>query len=191
MGYETNERVEDAAIGIIEKCHPHLKGARICYLMRETAGETKLRQGKRMKIAHAEKVSDKMQAADCPYEFIIVINEGIWNKLTLEQQDAVLDHELQHCARDEEGYYIRDHDVEEFRSIIQRHGYYFEALRAFVEVKPNSEPRLPFNLKEGDSITLSDEKGNVLYEQSGKKQTGDIQSALGGIVGKVLRGDDR
>lgn len=87
--------------------------------------------------------------------FRILINEGVWAGLTQEQKLALVDHELSHCVieYDEDGVgelAIVGHDVEDFRDIIERHGFWNFTTVAFAEtcVKVHSRPRqLKFSLE--------------------------------------------
>ena len=53
----------------------------------------------------------------------------MWNDLTDKQKAAILDHELEHCFVEETEtgdviYKLLPHDLEEFNSIVTRHGLY-------------------------------------------------------------------
>jgi hypothetical protein len=81
-----------------------------------------------------------------PYDFVIVLRQDFWESPMVkdEQRRALLDHELEHAAvkLDKNGepcrdasdrvvYRIRKHDIEEFASIVARHGTYKRDLETF------------------------------------------------------------
>lgn len=148
--YEESERVATIAKALIKKHHPHLKGASIAYVMKHVEeGSDKTpkpgREGKHPKVATARAVP-KLYLLLTGNDFVIEVDEFYWNFLSVEQQEAIVDHELTHCSRDEDGWYIRDHDVQEFRSILERHGFYMPNLEEFVAA---AQPHLPFDGPKG------------------------------------------
>lgn len=78
-------------------------------------------------------------------DYLITVNQDIWENLNEAQRIALIDHELCHCLRgddDKHGnpkWQTVGHDIEEFFAIIKRHGDWSEdvkrALRAFEESK--------------------------------------------------------
>jgi Putative phage metallopeptidase len=91
--------------------------------------------------------ASEMQRAVADYDFIILLNKEVWDdeEFTDDKKLALLDHELMHAARsvDDEGeqrwdskgrrlWRIRRHDIEEFTSVVRRHGVY-NNLQAFAE----------------------------------------------------------
>jgi DNA-binding FrmR family transcriptional regulator len=80
-------------------------------------------------VATAEKVAQKHRTLS-GYHFIITIAYPTWQELDDKIRLAVLDHELEHCfVEDDEKtgepkYAVLPHDVEEFSTIIRRHGLY-------------------------------------------------------------------
>lgn len=67
------------------------------------------------------------------YKFVLEFDREVWDQLTLDQQEALVDHELCHCGKDEKGCYMRQHDLEEFRQIVDRHGFWKDDVRLFAE----------------------------------------------------------
>lgn len=64
------------------------------------------------------------------------VNE--WNLLTDSQRRALVDHELCHCGvkdpgADEPEWTLRAHDIEEFKAVIERHGFWKSDVREFSE----------------------------------------------------------
>ena len=97
-------------------------------------------------LGKCKKASD-FQRELAEYDFVILLNKEVWNdkKFGERRQRALLDHELCHAARlerhgksvkDERGRYcwrMRDHEIEEFREIVERHGLYKADLERFAE----------------------------------------------------------
>jgi hypothetical protein len=141
--YEQSERVEEIAKELITLHHPHLQTARIAYLMKQADPDKPpviKRQGKHAKAGLARTVP-ALYYCLTGFDFIIEIREGWWDMLTLDQQTALVDHELCHCQRDDDGWYLVDHDVEEFRAILSRYGFWKDGLEQFVEA---AQKPLPF-----------------------------------------------
>ena len=124
------------------------------------------------------KVSD-LYREFAAYDFVIVLNREVWqdSDFTDEQRHALMDHELCHAAGatdddgaqyDERGrrvFRVRKHDIEEFRSIVERHGCYKRDLEMFAEslLKKRKTPLLDI-LRPGESVsvTLSDGTAGVI-----------------------------
>lgn len=121
------------AAKLITEHHGGLAEAKICYLVRTEEWKKKSRDV----FGRAELVSKKHKHLT-GYDFIITISLRAWNTAPDEEfKKALLDHELTHCGKDEdkEGnpkYYIQDHSVEDFTSIIRRHGLWDQDLRLAV-----------------------------------------------------------
>ncbi len=137
MSYDFNEEAQRMGERIIEEWHPHLKDAKIAYITKEgkEADQTKpSRGGKAIKLGSASALTDKYRLlASEDYVFVIEIQGKYWDRLSLEQQEALIDHELTHCRKDADGYYVADHDLEEFRSILRRRGFWKPDIQAFCE----------------------------------------------------------
>ena len=146
--YETSERIESIAKELIPLYHGHLTTAKIAYLMKKapeekdgkTVPEKTRRYGKKMVMGTARSVP-AMWYTLTGFDFVIEIDEVAWDILDLEQQTALVDHELCHCFIDEKGWYIRDHDVEEFVAVVKRHGAWKHEIHAMAT---EIQLRLPF-----------------------------------------------
>lgn len=81
------------------------------------------------------------------FDFVIMLNKIFWDRFSTAQKRALVDHELCHAqvsvdsegevVRDErnrEVYRIRRHDIEEFRDVVARHGFYKADLVEFAKV---------------------------------------------------------
>ncbi len=124
------EDIRKLAAKLITDHHGGLAEANICYLIR--TGEWK-KKGKDVFIT-AELVSRKHKHL-IGYDFIITVGYRAWLATADEEMHkAILDHGLTHCCKDvdKEGnpkYYIQDHSVEDFASIVRRHGLWSSDLR--------------------------------------------------------------
>lgn len=123
--YDHAETVEELAKELIAEYHPHLASARIAYLFKNR----EMKSRGRTIVATSEKVSAKNHAL-CGYNFLITVSYPTWNDLEDAAKRAALDHELEHCWVEDDDktgetkYKILPHDVEEFGSVIRRHGLY-------------------------------------------------------------------
>jgi hypothetical protein len=127
--YDASDELLALAKKLIEDHHGHLVEANIKYLFRTGNWEVK----KRDTWGQAKKVSKETNFLT-GYDFIILIHQDVWYQLVPEHQEALLDHELQHCSAgtDDAGnkvWYIQGHDVEDFLPIIRRHGLWSPALK--------------------------------------------------------------
>lgn len=161
--YDRAETVEELAKRLISKYHPHLANCKIAYLYKNKDMKSK----GRVKIATAEKCSPKLKALT-EYDFLIVVSFPAYNSLSDKQKRAIIDHELEHCWCEEDDtgeltYSIIPHDVEEFGSIIQRHGLYYTDLEKMGRIvksveeedaSPEVEVRPPRHDKNGDIVDL-------------------------------------
>jgi hypothetical protein len=123
--FDPAEEVEKIAKKLIPKYHSHLATCKIAYLYKN-----KTMKSKGVEVAAtAEKISKKHHVLS-GYHFLITTAYPTWKELSDKQKLAVVDHELEHCfVEDDEKtgepkYSILPHDVEEFGSIIKRHGLY-------------------------------------------------------------------
>ena len=113
------------------KHHEHLHDAEISYLMTK---KPMSRGGK--VIAGKAKLSKGLLGFYSRADFIIIIQAEAWDKADLPTRQALVDHELCHCTYEpeEDGsktWALREHDVEEFTKIIDRHGLWKEDLQSF------------------------------------------------------------
>lgn len=139
--YFTAETVEQIAAGLIPNYHPELATARILYLFVDKASK---RGGKDV-LGKAQKVTGWTQFA-LERDFMIVVAADRWNELDANQRTALVDHLLERCTGeedDEDGgsmkWTMRDPDVQEFGSILQRYGAWHQDLVSFVNVAQQIE----------------------------------------------------
>ena len=123
--FDPADEVEQLAKRLIPKYHSHLASAKLAYLFKNKSIKSKNREV----VATAKTIGKDMHALS-GYDFLITTAYPTWQELSDKQKLAVIDHELEHCfVEDDEKtgdtkYSILPHDVEEFGSIIKRHGLY-------------------------------------------------------------------
>src|SRR5438128_2272927 len=109
MDYSWNESAERMAERIIEQHHQRLNRIKIAHLfkLKPPPKKHKLRDGKKLILAKTSKVSDKHRVLmEGGYIFIIEYDQYWWDELSLDQQKALVDHELCHAGNDDEGPYL-------------------------------------------------------------------------------------
>ena len=121
---EAPQSVIHTAEMLIDKHHPWLKSARIAFVMREEAQK----QGSRYILGQASKVPDKMKP-HLEFDFLIWLSQEDYDRMTTDEREALIDHELCHCMMGNNGWTIRKHDIEEFAIVISRHGLWKDDLR--------------------------------------------------------------
>lgn len=149
--YDPAETVEELAKELIAENHPHLANVSIAYLFKNKPIKAKGREV----AATAEKASDKHRALH-GYRFLITVSYPMWQELEDPIKRAVIDHELEHCWVEDDDktgetkYKILPHDVEEFGSIILRHGLYTTNLVKLGSVVEGA--KIPDDLPKGAKV---------------------------------------
>lgn len=123
---QINEHYAEIGKELIE-CEPELEEIRyseatICYL---SSKHEKMADGKAV-LGQCEKIQEKYKWA-IPCDFTITLFEPNIENLSEKQIRIVILHELLHVgirinSEGEEDYYIKPHDVEDFRLLIARFG---------------------------------------------------------------------
>lgn len=121
---EVSSEVLEIAQDLIQKYHQSLQEARIAFVFRDKASKS----ANKMVLGKASKVSDKLKAAGLDYDFLIWLAEEEYSELGDEQRRALIDHELSHCSFFDNVPKMIHHDIEEFRGIIQRYGFWNNSL---------------------------------------------------------------
>jgi hypothetical protein len=130
--------VKAIAEKLIAQYHRDLaySGVRIEYVFRSeasrsggklTLGTARKVQGLNALLAHEEKLRDPAESSEDLAFFVIEIAHDTYELLEHKAQVALIDHELSHCAidQDDDGntkLVLRPHDVEDFGAIFRRHG---------------------------------------------------------------------
>ena len=109
------------------RSHPWLQdlkdsGAKIAFL---ESDEEKMKSKTLVVHADCNLVSSRYRWC-CKYDFFIVVYAPNVIDFSPEQMEILLLHELMHCGVDsdgiEQGFYVKPHDVEDFRAIIDKYG---------------------------------------------------------------------
>jgi hypothetical protein len=146
---------EPAALAkdLIDAHHPHLAGVRVEFVHQRRNPK----QGGSIVLGTAQIVGAKyaamiegLEEADRVIEtdgrfFLITIGWAGWNHLTEAQKLALVDHELCHCGKnDKGGLTLVGHDIQEFSSVVRRHGLYLKDVELFAEaIEASKQPKLP------------------------------------------------
>lgn len=132
--YENAEGVEAIATQLIATHHPELATARFRYVFKEKAGK----KGGKTVYGTVKKCSDLMIFL-IGADYLVEVALDAWNPLEAAKRTAIVDHILERCwaEEDDEGettFKLREPDVQEFSSILRRHGTWNEDLVNFVSV---------------------------------------------------------
>lgn len=128
------EEVETIANGLIGNYHAELAEARIWYVFVTQASK----KGGVELFGRVKKVSGFNEWA-LERDFIIEVALDKWNPLDPAARTALVDHLLERCTGEEQEdgsfkWKIREPDVQEFASILVRHGAWHAQLAGFVTV---------------------------------------------------------
>ena len=104
----------------ISMWHEELGEARIGLLFRDEAPVT----DGRITLGAAKKVSDDMKPY-MPYDFVIWVAGDYWGRLDEKQKQSLIDHELCHCSMLGGKIAMRQHDINEFVDVLERHGVWY------------------------------------------------------------------
>ncbi len=133
--YGMAEAVEEMATRLIPNYHPELATARVKYIYVDKASQ----KAGRPVLGKVRKVSGALQfLLEC--DFLIEVALETWNELTPQQRSALVDHLLERCFGEEDEssgemkWSVREPDVQEFSSILQRHGAWNDELNGFVSI---------------------------------------------------------
>ena len=143
---EASPSVIHTAVEMIKKYHVYLEEARIAFVFRS---EEQITNGRAV-WAQVSKVPAKIQIY-MEFDYIVWVAENIWVNLSPNKREALIDHELCHMGLGSGGNWkIRQHEIQEFREILERHGAWNDNL--FFNLSPVMEqPKLPGL----DKITVS------------------------------------
>jgi Putative phage metallopeptidase len=136
-----DDDVRTLARTLIHSHHNHLSGMEIRYVFRDTHQESRGKEvwAKTRLVGglNAWLAGDGDEGEPERF-FLIEIARDVWDLLGDDGKSALIDHELCHCRIEhtEDGearLSIRPHDVEDFVSIVERHGLWNSDVRKLVE----------------------------------------------------------
>src|SRR3990167_2964879 len=128
-----NDAIYEMLDGLIEKHHEHLTNARIALAWNLTWHPD---VDGRVTLGKCKKASD-LDRELAPFDFVILLRQAFFEDAEVSdaQRLALLDHELSHAeveldqdgepkrdTKDRVVYRTRKHDLEEFSSVVRRHG---------------------------------------------------------------------
>ncbi len=119
---KADPEILEAVRDVVRQNHRRLDGVKMAVLTRDKAGQ---RNGRPV-LAYVFLPPASMEALLAQkVQFVMVIAEDQWERLDAKKREALIDHELCHCAIDVDGKpYLRPHDLEEFADVIERHGFW-------------------------------------------------------------------
>lgn len=141
---EATSEVTVIAERLINLYHKQLADCRIGFVFRDEPSKA----GGKIVLAKTSKVPANL----APYlteeiDMLVMIAESLWVNLNPEQQQACIDHEFCHIVPGENGEWsLRAHDIEEFKPIIERYGFWTPDLfsAAAVLTNPVHQMTMPF-----------------------------------------------
>lgn len=163
--YSIAPQVANIAERLVKEHHDHLVDIHVEYVFRsehaERHGHVVL--GKARKVSglnaflvgrYRAAVDDLDASVDEPF-FVIEIASDLWHVMDAKEREALVDHELSHCrtkmSKDLElQLFVAPHDVEEFSSVLARHGLWRKNLRQFLKAAKAGQPTLWSELDEQD-----------------------------------------
>lgn len=132
--YSPAESVQSVAQTLLPTYHPELASARVAYMFIDRVAK----KGGRELYGKAVKVSGRWENLT-ELDFCVEVSLPKWNELNDDQRTALVDHLLERCSGEEQEdgslkWILREPDVQEFSTILQRHGVWNESLTSFVQV---------------------------------------------------------
>lgn len=131
---DADDTVGAIAAGLIPNFHPHLADARMWFLFVSEASK----KGGHELLGRVRKVSGLLQHV-MDKDFLIEIPSPKWQELEADGRTALVDHCLERCLGEEDEkngmkWSLREPEVQEFASILDRHGAWHKGLAGFVAV---------------------------------------------------------
>lgn len=106
-----------------EECLEYLRNSDVAIAF--LSSEHEMKKNRRAVGGQCEKIPEKYKWA-IPFDFTITVFEPNVERFTDDQMKVLLIHELLHVGIEldgnEEQYYVAPHDVEDFRTIIDKYG---------------------------------------------------------------------
>ncbi len=174
---DASDTIGSIAGGLIPNYHPHLANARMLYLFVSDAGK----KGGHELFGRARRVSGFLEWV-LNMDFILEISTPKWNELEADARTALVDHLLERCLgeEDEDGSFkwsLREPEVQEFASILDRYGAWHKGLAGFVSVSKRVNLD-GFDLEENEAADLNADEGAEETVSAGESG-GDPEDDLG------------
>ena len=135
--FEDAPEVREIAHRLITEHYKRLADAKIGYLIRTGAWTVNGDE----RPGNAEKCSGKHRHLT-GFDFIVTVNHAIWGMMQPNEKGALVDHLLSHCGKSENGWCYWNHDVEDFASVVRRHGLWQEGVRKYAEAAVEASRQL-------------------------------------------------
>ncbi len=165
--YEAAPEVARIAKRLIAMNHAHLReeSVRVEYVFRSdtpkkngklTLGVTRKVSGFPAWLSRDKEAEPESEDAETSPYFALVIPRPEWLLMEPRMKEALVDHELTHCAtkRDKKGnlqLYIKPHDLEEFNAIVERHGLWRRDVTQFLRSAKKHQGELDFVSEDADA----------------------------------------
>jgi hypothetical protein len=133
--WEDAKDLEHIASGLISGYHPEISTARILYCFVSEAGS----KGGRKIPGKVRKFSGFMEWV-LNKDFVVEVALDMWLEFDQQQKTALVDHLLERCYGEENedsgeiSWKLREPDVQEFGTILNRHGAWNSDLHTFVSI---------------------------------------------------------
>lgn len=194
MSYSNAPDVKEIAADLINQHHSHLANAPIQYVFnakpmrkkgREILGEVKLISG-----LDAYLITRDFEEAPESL-FVMVISKSAWDLLVdrPDTRKALVDHELCHLVRSDEGdLSIKTHDLEEFFEIVERYGAWRNDIQTFLKAA-KSAPKtmmLPFDL----SIARENQEADAADRDERERNDAIDEERKAAVSVRVVKGEE-
>jgi hypothetical protein len=167
--YSEAESVKALSGGLIANYHPELATARLRYIFVDKASK----KGGLDVLGKARKVSGPLEYL-LELDFLVEIAADKWQDLSQEQRQALVDHLLERCTGEEDeksgemAWQLREPDVQEFASILRRHGAWNDSLSGFVsvaqEIRVDTIAREEAGVNTGETQSVEENVEDLLSE---------------------------
>jgi hypothetical protein len=133
--YSLAESVQTIASGLIPNYHAELAEARIGYVFVDKASM----KGGQALFGKVKKFAGYLEWA-LELDFLVEVAADKWNELAEAERTALVDHLLERCTGEEDektgalNWTTREPDVQEFSTILDRHGAWHSSLVGFVSI---------------------------------------------------------
>lgn len=159
---EASQSVLSLATELVREFHTELIHANILFIHRSEAANS----GGRTVLGKAAKISAPMKVLLDDADFLIWISKKDWEAASEGFRRPLLDHLLEHCTTDinDDEYVLRNPEINEFRSIIDRHGLWSldllrvgETIKHYQDKLPGMKPDITLS-SGGRSFTMSSDQ---------------------------------